>query len=61
MEKTTEGKLAMTRLTLRPIAKFVGNNIPTEAELGDLHHLAHEKCFLANSVKTEICCEPAVG
>jgi organic hydroperoxide reductase OsmC/OhrA len=60
MEKDAEGKLAITRVTLRPIAKFNGTSIPTEAELGDLHHEAHEKCFLANSVKTEIRCEPGV-
>jgi organic hydroperoxide reductase OsmC/OhrA len=61
MEKDAEGKLAITRVTLRPIAKFNGTSIPTEVELGDLHHKAHEKCFLANSVKTEIRCEPGVG
>jgi organic hydroperoxide reductase OsmC/OhrA len=60
MEKDAEGKLAITRVTLRPIAKFNGTSIPTEAELGDLHHEAHEKCFLANSVKSEIRCEPGV-
>jgi organic hydroperoxide reductase OsmC/OhrA len=61
LEKDAEGKLAITRVTLRPIAKFNGTSIPTEAELGNLHHEAHEKCFLANSVKTEIHCEPGVG
>jgi organic hydroperoxide reductase OsmC/OhrA len=61
MEKDAEGKLAITRVTLRPIAKFNGASIPTEAELGDLHHEAHQKCFLANSVKSEIRCEPGFG
>jgi organic hydroperoxide reductase OsmC/OhrA len=61
MEKDADGKLAITRVTLRPSAKFNGTSIPTEAELRDLHHEAHEKCFLANSVKTEIRCEPGVG
>jgi organic hydroperoxide reductase OsmC/OhrA len=61
MEKDADGKLAITRVTLRPSVKFNGTSIPTEAELGKLHHEAHEKCFLANSVKTEIRCEPGVG
>jgi len=30
----------------------------TRSELDHLHHLAHEECFIANSVKTEIICEP---
>jgi organic hydroperoxide reductase OsmC/OhrA len=61
MEKDAARKLAITRVTLRPSAKFSGPRIPTEAELADLHHEAHEQCFLANSVKTEIRCEPIIG
>lgn len=58
MAKNAEGKLMMTIVTLRPEVRFSGERIPTHAELQHLHHLAHEQCFIANSVKTEIRCEP---
>jgi organic hydroperoxide reductase OsmC/OhrA len=58
MEKNAEGKVAVTRVTLRPKALFSGDRIPSHEELDHLHHEAHEKCFIANSVKTEIGCEP---
>ena len=53
MAKNTEGKLAMTEVTLRP---HVGCEI-SESELADLHHQAHEQCFIANSVKTKVTVE----
>jgi organic hydroperoxide reductase OsmC/OhrA len=58
MEKNAEGKVAVTRVTLRPKVVFSGERIPSREELGDLHHKAHENCFIANSVKTDITCEP---
>lgn len=58
MEQDRFGRLAMTRVTLRPRAVFSGNRLPTEEELQALHHEAHEKCFIANSVKTDVRCEP---
>jgi organic hydroperoxide reductase OsmC/OhrA len=61
LEKDAEGKLAMTRVTLRPTAIFNGPKIPTKDDLNDLHHEAHEKCFIASSVKTDVRCEPIVG
>ena len=53
MAKNAEGKLAMTRVTLRPEVRFVGTT-PSAAEVKAMHHEAHEECFIANSVKTEI-------
>ena len=58
MAKDTSGKLAMTLVTLRPNAVFVGDRLPTKDEIASLHHQAHAECFIANSVKTEIRCEP---
>ena len=58
MEKNTAGKLAMTVVTLRPDVTFSGERLPTREELDQLHHEAHEACFIANSVKTEVRCEP---
>ena len=58
MAKNADGKLAMTVVTLRPAATFSGERLPTREELDKLHHEAHEACFIANSVKTEVRCEP---
>ncbi|MDB5467111.1 MAG: putative redox protein regulator of disulfide bond formation [Phenylobacterium sp.] len=56
MEKNAEGRLAVTRVTLRPAIAYDGRQ-PTTAERDHLHHLAHETCFIANSVKTEVVVE----
>ena len=53
-----DGRMAMTRVVLRPVVRFVGEPAPTAEELADLHHRAHEACFIANSVKTEVLVEP---
>jgi organic hydroperoxide reductase OsmC/OhrA len=54
MEKNAAGKSAITRVTLRPRVRFCGVKLPTPTELEALHHAAHEECFIANSVKTEV-------
>jgi organic hydroperoxide reductase OsmC/OhrA len=56
MEKNAEGKLAITKVTLKPKIKFSGKE-PTPEELDKMHHAAHDNCFIANSVKTEITVE----
>ena len=56
--KNAEGRFAVTKVTLKPKAVFSGDKQPSREELDHLHHLAHEECFIANSVKTEITCEP---
>ncbi len=58
MAKNASGKLAMTRVTLRPKALFVGDPLPTRSDIASMHHKAHAECFIANSVKTEVVCEP---
>ena len=58
MEKDSKGKLMMSVVTLRPEVTFSGEKQPTVNELQQLHHEAHEECFIANSVKTEVRCEP---
>ncbi len=58
MGRIAPGRIGLTRITLRPRIDFAGR-APTEAELGALHHEAHERCFIANSLKTEIVVEPA--
>ena len=57
LAKNEQGRLAITRVTVKPLVTFQGKQ-PSRAELDHLHHLAHEECYIANSVKTEIVCEP---
>ncbi len=57
MARNAEGKLAMTRVTLRPRAVFAGNPVPTAGDIEAMHHKAHAECFIANSVKTQVHCE----
>ena len=58
MEKNADGKMAMTVVTLRPDVTFSGERLPARTELDQLHHEAHEACFIANSVKTDVRCKP---
>ena len=58
MEKNAAGKLAMTVVTLKPQVHFSGERLPTKAQIEQMHHQAHEECFIANSVKTDVRCEP---
>lgn len=58
MEKNADGRLALTRVTLRPLVTFSGANVPDAAQLDALHHAAHDECFIANSVRSEVRCEP---
>lgn len=58
MEKNAEGRIAITVVTMRPHVTFSGERLPTREELDHLHHAAHDACFIANSVKSEVRCEP---
>jgi organic hydroperoxide reductase OsmC/OhrA len=53
-----DGRIAITRIVLRPRIAFAGEP-PGAAALERLHHEAHERCFIANSLKAEIVVEPA--
>jgi organic hydroperoxide reductase OsmC/OhrA len=57
LEKDKEGKMAMTRITLRPAIAFAGTAPPGAGELHAIHHEAHDKCYIANSLKTEVVVE----
>ncbi len=54
LSRNEAGKEAITRVTLRPAIEFSRTKQPTDAEVDALHHRAHDSCYLANSVKTEI-------
>jgi organic hydroperoxide reductase OsmC/OhrA len=58
LEKNAAGKLAITRVTLRPKIQWSAGVTVTPEVLAQLHHDAHENCFIATSVKTEVTVEP---
>lgn len=58
LEKNEDGRLAMTRVVLRPRIVW-GGEAPDAEAIEKMHHKAHEQCFIANSVKTEVVVEPA--
>ncbi len=58
LAKNAEGRLAMTVVILHPSVVFSGQRMPSRADIERLHHEAHEACFIATSVKTEVRCEP---
>jgi len=58
LEKNEAGRLAMTRVILRPRIQWSQGVTVSEADLEKMHHQAHEGCFIANSVKTNVTVEP---
>ena len=60
MAKNQEGRIAMTEVLLRPQVSFSGARLPNSEQQHALHHQAHEQCFIANSVKTRVLCEPVL-
>ena len=49
-----DGRVAMTRVELRPAIAFAGERQPSRDDLDALHHAAHARCYIANSLKTEV-------
>ncbi|MDP5147210.1 OsmC family protein [Shewanella sp. ULN5] len=60
MAKDSEGRMSMTLVTLKPFVQFSGDKQPTLEQLEKMHHQAHEQCFIANSVKTQVVTEIVV-
>ncbi len=54
MEKGSNGKLWVARVTLKPRIVFAPGTQPSAAALDEIHHLSHGECFIANSVKTDV-------
>lgn len=54
MTKNERGVPWVSTITLTPAITYAGDKQPTAEELATLHHAAHDGCFIANSVKTEI-------
>lgn len=60
LARNAEGQQAMTRVVLHPAVQFATGPQPTPEQLNALHHKAHASCFIANSVKTDVVCEPVL-
>jgi organic hydroperoxide reductase OsmC/OhrA len=60
MRRNDRGKLAITHVVLRPDVTFSGERVPSHDEIEAMHHEAHDECFIANSVRTDVVCEPRV-
>ena len=56
MGRTGPGRYAIVKIVLRPRIAFAGDP-PDPAEIDRLHHAAHERCFIANTLNCEIAIE----
>ncbi|MBL9172600.1 MAG: OsmC family protein [Verrucomicrobiales bacterium] len=56
--RNSEGRLAMTQVVLRPFVTFSGAMRPSPDDFLKAHHAAHDACFIASSVRTEVRVEP---
>lgn len=54
MGRNSQGRMAVTAVRLAPRIRLSGPRVPTQADIDRLHHAAHEECFIANSVASEI-------
>lgn len=59
LEKNSAGRMAITRVVLRPRITWAPGTPVSQADLDELHHKAHEGCFIANSVTTDVRVEQA--
>lgn len=57
LEPDIDGRLAITRIALRPRITFAGR-APSRDECTALHHAAHDHCFIARSLRTRVSVEP---
>jgi organic hydroperoxide reductase OsmC/OhrA len=49
-----DGRAAITRIVLDPVIAFAGERQPDRAALAELHHEAHARCYIANSLKGDV-------
>lgn len=54
MAKNENGVAWVSKVTLHPKISYSGTKLPTDTDVEHLHHLAHEQCFIANSIKTAV-------
>lgn len=61
MTPDADGRLAFTRITLRPLVSFGAQSAPDQGQLCALHRAAHRECFIAHSLKTTVVCAPRLA
>jgi len=61
MTKNERGKLWVSKITLSPRITFSGDKRPSSEQLDELHHVAHEECYIANSIKSEVVVQGAMS
>jgi organic hydroperoxide reductase OsmC/OhrA len=61
MTKNEKGIPWIGIVTLHPKIAWSGDKLPTPADEEHLHHLAHEQCFIANSIKTAVTVQPGLA
>lgn len=54
MGKDERGKIAVTQVKLNPYIAWGGDKQPAPEEVRELHHKAHEACFIANSFRGDV-------
>lgn len=54
LETGEDGRVAITKVTLKPVIIFTPNKVPSPSQLEKLHHMSHQQCFIANSVSSEV-------
>lgn len=54
MTKNDHGSLWISQIILRPQITWGGEKQPSPDDITHLHHLAHDQCFIANSIKTDV-------
>ncbi len=54
MGKDERGRIAMTQVKLNPQIAWAGEKQPAPEEIRELHHKAHEACFIANSFRGDV-------
>jgi organic hydroperoxide reductase OsmC/OhrA len=58
MARDAQRRMMMSQVTLRPRVRFAPGHAPSREQLQALHHEAHAQCYIANSVRTQVHCEP---
>jgi organic hydroperoxide reductase OsmC/OhrA len=58
MKANERKKYWVSSVTLQPKVLFSGEQTPSAAKIEEMHHKAHDECFIANSVKTDIQVHP---
>ena len=54
MTQGEDGKQWISKITLDPQIAWSGERVPTADEIAEMHHAAHEGCYIANSIRSEV-------